>query len=335
MGIDARGDHSFKIPRPEYSINYGTPNACSTCHDDKSPQWALRAIEAWHPQRKKPGSSEELFIASNIAPTPQGILKLANDHTQPAIVRASALSKLQLMGEIPGRLLMPFVKSSEPLIRLAVAQLGDVLSANEKVKILSPLLADNTRAVRVAAAYSLLGVQLDLASQAAFENAFQEMLIAQEVNSWRGDGLLQQGNAALRINDIEKAVLAYEMSIAVDPYFAPAYVNLADLYRRFGNTVAESETLAIGVEQNPADRALRYSYALHFVRHKQLDKTLQHVTKAMQLSPENSQYAYLYLLALESLGRKRQALSEIDELIERVSDNRQLSALKAKWSNQK
>ena len=40
MVIDARRDHSLRIPRPDLSVAIGTPNACSGCHRDKSAQWA-------------------------------------------------------------------------------------------------------------------------------------------------------------------------------------------------------------------------------------------------------------------------------------------------------
>src|SRR5262245_27469907 len=44
MVVDQRHDHSFRIPRPDLSIRYGTPNACNDCHVDKSPAWAAAAI---------------------------------------------------------------------------------------------------------------------------------------------------------------------------------------------------------------------------------------------------------------------------------------------------
>ncbi len=40
MGVDDRRDHSFKIPRPDLSSTFNTPNACVSCHKDKSNEWA-------------------------------------------------------------------------------------------------------------------------------------------------------------------------------------------------------------------------------------------------------------------------------------------------------
>ncbi len=34
MDVDSRRDHSFRAPRPDLSVEYGTPNACTGCHLD-------------------------------------------------------------------------------------------------------------------------------------------------------------------------------------------------------------------------------------------------------------------------------------------------------------
>ena len=44
MGNDFRRDHSFRVPRPDQSVKYNTPNACIGCHADKSDEWATKVI---------------------------------------------------------------------------------------------------------------------------------------------------------------------------------------------------------------------------------------------------------------------------------------------------
>ena len=36
MGVDRRHDHSFRVPRPDFTERFGTPNACTPCHADKT-----------------------------------------------------------------------------------------------------------------------------------------------------------------------------------------------------------------------------------------------------------------------------------------------------------
>jgi predicted CXXCH cytochrome family protein len=37
MEVDVRRDHSFRVPRPDQSLEFGTPNACTSCHVDTRP----------------------------------------------------------------------------------------------------------------------------------------------------------------------------------------------------------------------------------------------------------------------------------------------------------
>ena len=48
MKVDPRRDHSFVIPRPDLSIAYGTPNACTTCHAAETNEWAAETMDKWY-----------------------------------------------------------------------------------------------------------------------------------------------------------------------------------------------------------------------------------------------------------------------------------------------
>ncbi len=52
---DPRHDHSFRIPRPDDSVRYGTPNACDDCHRDKTAAWAAHATETWYGSQARSG----------------------------------------------------------------------------------------------------------------------------------------------------------------------------------------------------------------------------------------------------------------------------------------
>ena len=54
MGVDPRQDHSFRVPRPDLSAELGTPNACTGCHRDRSPEWAADRITAWGGRARAP-----------------------------------------------------------------------------------------------------------------------------------------------------------------------------------------------------------------------------------------------------------------------------------------
>ena len=47
MQVDPRRDHSFHVPRPDLSLNIGTPNACTGCHGDRTDRWAAENVSGW------------------------------------------------------------------------------------------------------------------------------------------------------------------------------------------------------------------------------------------------------------------------------------------------
>jgi hypothetical protein len=53
MVVDARRDHSLRVPRPDLSASIGTPNACTQCHGDRSADWAAKQVAEWFPQGRQ------------------------------------------------------------------------------------------------------------------------------------------------------------------------------------------------------------------------------------------------------------------------------------------
>ena len=54
MVVDARRDHSIRVPRPDLSISLGTPNACNQCHADRPAPWAAETVAGWYPGAGRP-----------------------------------------------------------------------------------------------------------------------------------------------------------------------------------------------------------------------------------------------------------------------------------------
>src|SRR4029434_7150769 len=53
MAIDQRHDHSLRVPRPDLSERFGTPNACNMCHADRKPKWAADAVARWYGESRR------------------------------------------------------------------------------------------------------------------------------------------------------------------------------------------------------------------------------------------------------------------------------------------
>jgi predicted CXXCH cytochrome family protein len=90
-----RRDHTFQPPVPENTAQFGIPNACTTCHDDRSPEWAAKQMNAWWndgDRRAKAASlADTMYRAgSGDTTTLPALAKLAVDRSQGHIIRASA-----------------------------------------------------------------------------------------------------------------------------------------------------------------------------------------------------------------------------------------------------
>jgi predicted CXXCH cytochrome family protein len=74
MVIDGRHDHSFRLPRPDLSRLLGSPNACTQCHQNRSPEWAAAAMDKWYGKtwRKRPHYGTTLHAGAS-----QGIARFA------------------------------------------------------------------------------------------------------------------------------------------------------------------------------------------------------------------------------------------------------------------
>jgi len=88
-------DHTFQAPVPENTARFGIPNACTTCHDERSPEWAARQMNDWWGDADRRGKSVTLADtmyragAGDVSTLP-GLARLAVDRSQGLLVRASA-----------------------------------------------------------------------------------------------------------------------------------------------------------------------------------------------------------------------------------------------------
>jgi predicted CXXCH cytochrome family protein len=90
-----RRDHTFQPPVPENTVKFGIPNACTTCHDNRTPEWAAKQMDAWWGDTSRRGKAAWLAdtmyrAGSGDATTLPDLAKLALDRSEGFLVRASA-----------------------------------------------------------------------------------------------------------------------------------------------------------------------------------------------------------------------------------------------------
>ena len=331
MIVDERADHSLRVPRPDLSLKTGSPNACNACHQERSVEWAADLVRQWYGEalERRPHYGEAIHAGRTADPgAGAALLALAGDATQPGIARATALDLLRGYPE-PAQLLTVrrLLQDPDPLVRAAAVGYLGVADAPTLFELGMPLLADPVLAVRTEAAATLAPLAaypLPEPQAKALGAALDEYRAAQHATAERPESHLNLGLIEQAVGDAAAAEAAYRTALRLDPGFAPAYVNLADLYRAQGRD-GEGETLLLqGLAAVPADASLHHALGLLQVRKGDLTAALGSLARAADLGPENPRHAYVYALALQRAGEVQSAITILKTGRERHPQDRDL-----------
>ena len=63
MQVHVRHDHAIRVPRPDWSVRFKVPNACTVCHGDRDASWAARTVADWYGAPRRDASVETLMSA--------------------------------------------------------------------------------------------------------------------------------------------------------------------------------------------------------------------------------------------------------------------------------
>jgi hypothetical protein len=125
MGVDARRDHSMRIPRPELSLDGETPNACENCHSDQGTEWLVTKAGEWW------GAAEE-----------------RNEDMMPGIVRATLLTMLSPPLSQQGiAAIEDGARNADPLVRMAALQSARALPPQQQLQLGAPPALDLKQSV--------------------------------------------------------------------------------------------------------------------------------------------------------------------------------------------
>ena len=342
MVVDARRDHSIRIPRPDLTTTIGTPNACNQCHTEKTAQWASDALSRWYGHT--PSGSQHYGEAINegreSAPgAPRDLESLIMDKSQSAIGRATALTLLSSMGPASGnRVMEEGSKDSSSLVRRATASALSSSDLQANIRTPASLLSDPLRSVRIEAAEALAGItsgELPSKLSTAFEHATNEYIAAQELSADRPEAHLNLALLFARKGEVDRAEAELRTALSIDPGFAPAAVNLADLYRERGRDVEGEAVLDTALKHSPNDATLLHGLGLLMVRQKKNTKALELLGAAAHSDPANARYLYVYAVALHDSGRTNDAVNVLEDTIRRHPYDRDSLAALADWWNEK
>ncbi len=340
MVVDPRRDHSFRVPRPDLSVELDTPNACQSCHQDQTDAWAANAVKGWL-GRNAQGLQNyaKALHAGRIGAqdAEQQLMQVIQDKTQPAIARASALKLLPpYLTQASFSLLVSSLKDSNAQIRKAAVAATESLSVSDRLHLLPSLLNDPLKNIRVEVARLLASAslstntpqeQLSKADRQYHAKALEEFKQTQLFNAERPESHLNLGNLARQLNKPKNAEKTYREAIRRQTNYLPAWINLADLYRQQGDETQSLSVLQQGLAAIPNSPDLLMAQGFAHIRQKQQAQALKNFAAAVIAAPNNSRYRYIYGISLRSSGQPELGLKQLEKSRELSPTN--LDALRA------
>jgi Flp pilus assembly protein TadD len=329
MGVDPRHDHSFRIPRPDLTVRIGVPNACGSCHGDRSPQWAADEIRKRYPQ-PRPGFQDfgEVFAASDHdRPETLGLSQIVANQDESPIARASALTRLgRWIGGNASLAAEAALQDSNPLVRLAALDAYENLPPPERLAA-APLLSDTSRSVRIRAARLFAQVpseSLNEADRIAFRKASDEYVAAERFNADRPENRTNLGGYLAERGEYASAAAEFRAAIALDDRFVPAWVNLSDLFRLQQREPDAESVLREGLKAVPKDASLHHALGLSLVRQGSTAAALDELRRATELAPANARFAFVYGVALHSSGKAAAGIAVLQRALQGAPTHRDL-----------
>jgi tetratricopeptide (TPR) repeat protein len=317
MVVDERHDHSFRVPRPDLTVEFGVPNTCNECHNlpHETPEWAAEAVRNWYGDKRldDPHWAPAFAAASRGDSAGEELLvALLHRPATPAIVRATALS---LSNQYPtseiAELQQRALQDDDRLVRAtAVEVLFPFEPLPRFVGLLGERLTDRSRAVRIAAARRLAPARerIDPAYHAALDEALEEYRVAQSLDLERAAPHINLAMLARDLGNTDEAKEKLRTAIRIEPHLTGPRSELANLLA--GNASHADEVQRLRAEE--ANNLTRDSqllpdnatifYRLGLLRYLLGEYTAasRAMTKACELAPTS----YDFRMALALLQEK-------------------------------
>lgn len=388
MEVDFRADHSIRVPRPDLSVDLNTPNACTQCHLElkhvdeekhaKLPHyaawmnlrregdaqvtaelkrvdaWAANLCDEWYPNKY---GKQDHFAYSLAKGWNQDISSvddlydIARLKRDPSIIRASALSQLsQLDPTRAQQLASRLLDDQDPQVRTAATMTMQAAPLRQRIELVTPLLQDPIRSVRIEAARVLADLGRDAFTGTDLQRRDKGIEQYQRGLQEQGDLAMSHMGLALlseRQRNPGSAIQNYRNAIAVQPDVTGPRTNLAALYEQLSrqvqpgspqhsNTLREIQQLRAGelkllardAELANESAPIQYRYGLALYLGGQLEEALSAMERACLLEPRGEEFRMGLTLLLERLGKQQAAIESVDRLIQMAPANRTYQDIK-------
>lgn len=312
MGNDYRRDHSFRIPRPDLSLKYGTPNACTQCHTDKNDEWA------WENYKKTHGTPKQKHFSELLAPGITGdshgfqkLLELSKDTIYPEIARASAVRAMSnYMDENAVNNMLAFLNDDSPIVRGATIDALNTINSTDYARYVMPLLKDEKRTVRVKAFMAIAGLnemRIPEAYKDVYKKVKKEFETHLEATSDFTGGRAKKALYFIKKGDDLNAIKWYEKALEIDNMDNMIRTNLANLYYKNNDFTKAEAAFKTIITQEPEFAQTYYSYGLLLAEQNRVEEAINQMNLAITYMPQNIRFYYNLSLLYDKVNKLKKA----------------------------
>jgi tetratricopeptide (TPR) repeat protein len=312
MGRDPRREHGFTTPDPRMTKELGIPNACNTCHADKSVDWAVEWSEKWWGPKMERRQRERARV----------VAAMRHDTNSPPVSSLLALAETEEIAAWKaalGGMLGPFVDRPEvatylrhtltnasPLVRSSAVR---GLSALPERDFLRPLLLDPVRLVRLDAALALPG------ALAAGSEGQRELLTYVNFTQDSVVGAFRRAQLALADGDKTLARTLAVRGAGMDRLNPDASVQAAVILSEAGAGPEAVSLLREAMGRSPTNATLPYTLALAVAEQGDTAETQRLLEQTVSLDPTHVRAWYNLSLARSQRGDQSAALTAVDRAL--------------------
>jgi tetratricopeptide (TPR) repeat protein len=256
---------------PAATIKFGSPNACNSCHTDKSPEWADQIVR----QRENGNYQEETLYWAQLIKEARDdkwqrldeMLKIINENRLDEVVITSLI---RLLVNCPDdkkweTILKALQENSSPLVRSAAANTLSAASSDIFKKALLNAVKDESRLVRISAASSLAAYDPNsflpddkaLADKATEEYMNSLVTRPDDWSAHYNKGIFHQNRG-----ESHQAIESYETAARLYPQSLLPLINSSILYSYSGNHTKAEENLGKVLKMDPGNEAANLNMGL-------------------------------------------------------------------------
>lgn len=311
MGNDTRRDHSFRIPRPDQSVVYNTPNTCNSCHTKQSAKWAIAAIQKWYGPKRKYHFSDDLLPGSLVNNKSEyHLIKLIGDTSQPEIARATAVYYLgNISSQQAAGCLIKSLNDPKAMVRYQALRSLEKIPPQLWQQAAQKCLTDKVKAVRIAAAdlyHQLPAAALSESFKSAYSAADKENKSFLEYQRDFAVGNVMAADYQLQAGDFNVAIQLYSRALEKDNQINYARLNLSAAYNSMGKNNEALQVLQFAEKIDQSNDRVYYNMGLLFYEMGEPKKALNSFEKAVKLNSSNPDLYYNYALLLQQNGELKQ-----------------------------